>query len=163
MSFLTRLLACWCASDEGWRFFEADKCATFPSGPQGPFFQVAVGPLPLPNSCWQLFWIQWLHASQPTGCGTWSTTFRGTLRELPRWCKYLLPKWPGFWWRPPGARSPSLQGQNPKSSSMARTSSSMPFCSSWRCLGSTSATRHALWEPICSWAGSGGRSSSRGG
>ena len=28
--FPTRLLACWCASYEGWRFFEADKCATFP-------------------------------------------------------------------------------------------------------------------------------------
>ena len=25
-----RLLACWCASYEGWRFFEADTCATFP-------------------------------------------------------------------------------------------------------------------------------------
>ena len=29
-SFPTRLLACWCASYEGWRFLEADKCATFP-------------------------------------------------------------------------------------------------------------------------------------
>ena len=29
-SFSTRLLACWCASYEGWRFLEADKCATFP-------------------------------------------------------------------------------------------------------------------------------------
>ena len=28
--FSTRLLACWCASYEGWRFLEADKCATFP-------------------------------------------------------------------------------------------------------------------------------------
>ena len=28
--FPTRLLACWCASYEGWRFLEADKCATFP-------------------------------------------------------------------------------------------------------------------------------------
>ena len=28
--FPRRLLACWCASYEGWRFFEADKCATFP-------------------------------------------------------------------------------------------------------------------------------------
>ena len=28
--FPRRLLACWCASYEGWRFLEADKCATFP-------------------------------------------------------------------------------------------------------------------------------------
>ena len=28
--FPTRLLACWCASYEGWRFLEAHKCATFP-------------------------------------------------------------------------------------------------------------------------------------
>ena len=42
--FPTRLLACWCASYEGWRFLEADKCATFLSGPLGPFCQVAVGP-----------------------------------------------------------------------------------------------------------------------
>ena len=42
---------------------------------------------------------------------------------------------------------------NQKSLSMGQTSSSMPFCSSWRCSGSTSATRPATWEPICSWAG----------
>ena len=30
----------------------------FPSGPLGPFFQVAVGPRPPPNSCWQLSWKQ---------------------------------------------------------------------------------------------------------
>ena len=29
-SFPRRLLASWCASCEGWRFLEADKCATFP-------------------------------------------------------------------------------------------------------------------------------------
>ena len=29
-SFPRRLMACWCASYEGWRFLEADKCATFP-------------------------------------------------------------------------------------------------------------------------------------
>ena len=29
-SFPRRLLACWCASYEDWRFLEADKCATFP-------------------------------------------------------------------------------------------------------------------------------------
>ena len=28
--FPTRLLACWCASYEGWRFLEADKCAIIP-------------------------------------------------------------------------------------------------------------------------------------
>ena len=29
-SFPARLLGCWCASYEGWRFLEADKCVTFP-------------------------------------------------------------------------------------------------------------------------------------
>ena len=33
----------------------------FLSGPLGPFFQVAVEPPPLPNSCWQLSWKQWLY------------------------------------------------------------------------------------------------------
>ena len=34
--FPRRLLACWCASYEGWRFLEADKCATCSFWPLGP-------------------------------------------------------------------------------------------------------------------------------
>ena len=34
--FPRRLLASWCASCEGWRFLEADKCATFPFRAFGP-------------------------------------------------------------------------------------------------------------------------------
>ena len=45
---------------------------------------------------------------------------------------------------------------------MARTSSNRTFCGSWRCVGSTSATRHATLGPICSWAGGDAPSWSRG-
>ena len=37
---------------------------------------------------------------------------------------------------------------NPKFPSTARTSSSKLCCSSWRCSGSTSATRHATWDDL---------------
>ena len=137
-------------------FSRPTNAPPFHSGPLGPFFQVAVGPEPLPNSCWQLSWKQRPHASPLTRSGTWSTTFRGTWRELPRWCKSSLPKRPGFWWKASRHATCLSPRANQKSSSMARTSSSVPFCSSWRCLGSTSATRP-------SWAGGGGPSSSRGG
>ena len=79
-------------------FSRPTNAPLFRSGPSGPFFQAAVGPQPLPNSCWQRSWKQWLHASRPAGFGMWSTTFRGTWRELPRWCKSSLPKRAGFWW-----------------------------------------------------------------
>ena len=144
-------------------FWRPTSAPLFPSGPLGPFFQVAVGQQRRQNSCWQPFWKQWQQASRLTGSGTWSTTFRGTWRALPRWCKSSQPRRPGFWWKASRhaiCRSPRA---SPKSSSTVRTSSSMPFCSSWRCSGSTSAIRHATWGPTCSWAGGDGRSSSRAG
>ena len=94
------------------------------------------------NSCWQPFWKQWQHAFRPTGSGMWSTTFRGMWRVLPRWCKSSLPKRPGFWWKASRRAICRFPRASPKSSSTARTSSSRRFCSSWRCSGSTSATRH---------------------
>ena len=116
-------------------FSRPTNAPPFHSGPLGPSFQVAVGPLPPPNSCWQLTWKQWPHASPLTGSGTWSTTFRGTWRELPRWCKSSLPKRPGFWWKASRHAICLSPRANQKSSSMARTSSSMHFCSSWSVLG----------------------------
>ena len=53
------------------------------------------------------------------------------------------PKRQGFWWKASRRATFPFPRANPKSSSTARTSSSRPFCSSWRCSGSTSATRHA--------------------
>ena len=39
----------WCASYEGWRFLEADKCATFPFSPFGTVLRGAVAPQRQPN------------------------------------------------------------------------------------------------------------------
>ena len=160
----TRLLACWCVSFEGWRSLEADKCATVPFWAFGTILPGCSGATTAAKlSCWQPFWKQWQRASRPTGSGTWSTTYRGTWRELPRWCRSSLPKREGCWWKASRHAICRFPRANPKSSSMARTSSNMPFCSSWRRSGSTSATRPATWGPICNWEGGGGRSSSRGG
>ena len=56
--FPTRLLACWCASYEGWRFLEADKCATFPFWAFGTILPGCSGATTAANSCWQLSWKQ---------------------------------------------------------------------------------------------------------
>ena len=88
-SFPTRLLACWCASYEGWRFLEADKCAIFPFRAFGTILPGCSG---APGN------------SGNTPPDLQSTTFRGTWRELPRWCRSSLPKRAGFWWKASKAR-----------------------------------------------------------
>ena len=122
----------------------------------GPFFQVAVGPPP--NSCYSGNTSPNLQALE---CGR--RHFGVCCENLPpRRCRSLRPKRPGFWWRA-SRRAISLSPRaNPQSSSMARTSSSRDTCGSRRSSGTTSAIRRATSGQICSWAGGGGRSSSRG-
>ena len=150
--------------DEGWRFLEADKCATFPF---------------------------WAFGTILPGCSGATTAAKLMLATLLETVATRLPTY-RLWnvvddisghvagysqdgasphcrsgqasgGRPPGTRSAALQGQIQSPHRWPGQAQACPSCSSWRCSGSTSAIRHATWEPICSWAGGGGRSSSRGG
>ena len=50
--FPLRLLACWCASHEGWRFLEADGCAINPVSAFGTILQAAAGLRRWTILCW---------------------------------------------------------------------------------------------------------------
>ena len=135
-SFPAPLLACWCASHEGWRFVEADKCATFPFWAFGTILPGCSGATTAAKLMLALSWKQWQHGSRPTGSGMWSTTFRGTLQGTPKMVQVLTAEAARLLVEGLQARRlTALQRAGPTSSLTARTSSSRPFCSSWIVLG----------------------------
>ena len=158
-SFPTRLLACWCASDEGWRFLEADNCATV------PFWAILPGCSGATTAAkFMLATLLETVAKRLPTYRLWNVVddISGHVVGTPKMVQVLTAEAARLLVEGLQARDLPLSRANPKSSSTARTSSSTTFCCSWRCSGSTSATRHATLGPTYSWAGGGGRSSSSG-
>ena len=148
---------CWpvvCASYEGWRFLEADKCATFPlwtfgtilpgcSGATRCQTDVSSSPRNSVNTAPDL------QASERCrrhfgACGGWVP--QDGSGPLGRGSQ-------AFGGGPRGAPPAALTWGSPRFSSTARTSSSRDSCGSWRRWGSTIATRRATLGQIRSWAG----------
>ena len=124
-SFPRRLLASWRDSYEGWRFLEADKCATFPFlGLRDHSSQAAVAPPRQPRL--MLATLLETVASRLPAYKLWnvSTTFRGTLPGPPGRFRSSLPKRPGSWWRASRRGTCRFLRASPKFSSTARASSS---------------------------------------
>ena len=129
----------------------------FPSGPFGPFFQVATAPPQLPNSCWQLSCKRWPHVSYYLQALERGRRHFGARCRAPKTVQVLSAEAARLLVEGLQARDQPLSKGKSKVSSMARTSSSTTFCGSWRCLRSTSATQHATLGPICTWAAEGAR------